>query len=449
MNEEQRRTLLDADRRFVWHPFTQMKDYATADHVLIERAQGPFVYGSDGQRYYDAVSSWWVNIHGHNHPRINEAIARQLGSMEHVMFSGFTHQPAIELASRLVAITPEGLDKVFYSDNGSTAVEVALKMSFQYWRQVGKTDKTRFVFLDNGYHGDTIGAVSVGGVDLYHKLYKPLLFATFQAPSPYQYRWPGNADAFVEEAVGAVEELFAAHADEIAGMIVEPMIQAAGGMIIYPAEYLRRVRDLCDRYGVHLIADEVAVGFGRTGRMFGCNHADVSPDIMCLSKGLTAGYVPLSVTLCTQQIYDAFYDDYDTVKTFFHGHSFTANPIGCAVALESLNIFDQEDTMRTVARLSAQLSEELKQFAAYEHVGDIRHLGMVGALELVSDRASRRSFPFQERIGQRVYQEGLRQGVILRPLGDTIYFWLQYCLTPEQMHDLFLRTHRVFQTLQL
>lgn len=315
MNEYEKRSLYDKDRQYVWHPFTQMKDYAEQDHVLIERAEGLYLYDADGNRYYDTVSSWWVNLHGHSHPRIKQAIARQLNTMDHVMFSGFTHKAGIELAEKLVQLTPPGLDKVFYSDNGSTAVEIALKMSFQYWQQAGRTTKTRFAFVENSYHGDTIGAVSVGGVDDYHSVFRPLLFSAHAVSSPNVSAWPGGQAECLSHCVAAVRQQLESSAGEIAALIVEPMIQAAGGMIMYPAAYLSELRELCTQFGVHLIADEVAVGFGRTGRMFGCDHAGVAPDFMCLSKGLTAGVMPMAATLCTKAVYDAFYDDYAALKT--------------------------------------------------------------------------------------------------------------------------------------
>jgi adenosylmethionine-8-amino-7-oxononanoate aminotransferase len=450
LDQSTKRDLLQKDRQYVWHPFTQMKDYETEDHVLLERAEGIYLYDADGNRYYDTVSSWWVNIHGHNHPRIRQAFERQWAKMDHVMFCGFTHQPGIELAEKLVQVTPEGLNRVFYSDNGSTAVEVALKMSFQYWQQIGQPSKTRFVFLENSYHGDTIGAVSVGGVELFHSMYKPLLFNAFKAPSPDIYHWPGqNKEECIRHALAEVESLFAEHSDEIAGFIVEPMIQAAGGMIIYPPSYLKGVRDLCDRYNVHLIADEVAVGFGRTGKLFACEHAGISPDLICLSKGLTAGTLPLAVTLCTDQIYQAFYDDYQTLKTFFHGHSFTANPLVAAVAVESLKMFEEENIMEHVNDVIPYFHQELERFRPFRNVGDVRMLGLVGVLDLIKDQATKEPFSFEERIGTRVYKEGLKEGLVLRPLGSIIYFWLPLCVTKEQVKDILDRTERVLQRLEL
>ncbi len=453
MHEQTKRELLQNDRRYVWHPFTQMKDYAEQDHILVEKAEGVFLYDADGNRYYDTVSSWWVNTHGHGHPRIKKAIAEQMEQMDHVMFSGLTHRPGIELAEKLAEVTPPGLNKVFYSDNGSTAVEVALKMSFQYWQHMGKKEKTKFVFLDNSYHGDTIGAVSVGGVELFHSAFKPLLFSAYKVPSPNVHEWPDDSEAGREEcvahALAAVERLFASSAYEIAGLIVEPMIQAAGGMIMIPASYLKGLRELCSSYHVHLIADEVAVGFGRTGLLFGCNHAQITPDLMCLSKALTAGVMPLAATLCTDAIYMAFYDDYETLKTFFHGHSFTGNPLAAAVALENLRIFEEERVMDHVREASAFLKERVNLFRDFNHVANVRSLGMVAAFDLYADKRSKQKFAFSERVGFRVYHEGLKEGLILRPLGDTLYYWLPLCTTKEQIADIVDRTANVLQRMGL
>lgn len=429
--ENRKRQLLDADRQYIWHPFTQMKDYAERDHVLITHAEGIYLYDADGNAYYDTISSWWVNPHGHRHPRIREAISTQLQAFDHIQFSGFTHAPAIDLATQLVQMTPPGLDKVFYSDNGSTAVEVALKMSFQFWQQSGRTQKTRFVFLENSYHGDTLGAVSVGGVDLYHALYKPLLFHALKLPAPTESQ-------SVESCLVAAEQLFAERGTEIAGLIVEPMIQAAGGMNMYPASFLRGLRELCTRYEVHLIADEVAVGFGRTGRMFACEHADISPDIMCLSKALTGGVLPLSVTMCSEQVYTAFYDDYDRYKTFFHGHGYTANSLACAAALASLEIFHTEHTPQHVANLAEELSAQLTVLSVHPHVRRVRQLGLVAAFNIV--RADGSPYPPAERIGFRIYLEGLRHGLVLRPLGDVLYYWLPLCVNAAQIADIIQRT---------
>ncbi|GAA3409931.1 adenosylmethionine--8-amino-7-oxononanoate transaminase [Paenibacillus hodogayensis] len=453
MDQATKRELLDKDRQRVWHPFTQMKDYARQDHLLIEKAEGIFLYDADGNRYYDTVSSWWVNVHGHGHPRIKQAIIRQLEETDHIMFSGFTHRPGIELADKLLAIAPPGLGKTFYSDNGSTAVEVALKMSFQYWRHVGRPSKTKFAYLANSYHGDTLGAVSVGGVDLFHATFRPLLFDGYRLPSPLVGEWSGGrptpeaAETSVAKALEAVKQLFETSAGEIAGLIVEPMIQAAGGMLMHPAAYIAGLRELCSRYDVHLIADEVAVGFGRTGTMFACEHAHVTPDLLCLSKGLTAGMMPLAATLCTDAIYEAFYDDYETQKTFFHGHSFTGNPLACAVALESLRIFEEEGVLDNVRAASDALRGHLPGLETFRHVANMRHLGLVAAFDLYADAASQTPYPPSERRGYQVYLEALKEGLILRPLGDTIYYWLPHCTTVAQLEDIVSRTSSVLERL--
>ncbi|WP_152396470.1 adenosylmethionine--8-amino-7-oxononanoate transaminase [Paenibacillus guangzhouensis] len=450
MDLQHKQELLAKDRAYVWHPFTQMKDYAEQDHLLITRAQGIELFDAEGKSYYDTVSSWWCNVHGHGNPRIKAAIQRQLDQFDHIMFSGLTHQPGIELAEKLVHITPEGLSKVFYSDNGSTAVEVAIKMSFQYWQQIGRKAKTGFVFMENSYHGDTIGAVSVGGVDLYHAMFKPLLFGAHRVPSPDvrvlgSGRTPEREAALVADALEAVRALFQERADTLAGIIVEPMIQAAGGMVIYPAAYLAGLRELCAQYDVHLIADEVATGFGRTGTMFACEHAGISPDILCVSKGLTAGIMPLAATLCREEVYAAFYDDYATQKTFFHGHSFTGNPVACAVALESLRLFEEEGVLEQSHRAAAELSLQLRTFESLPQVADVRQIGMIAAMDLYQDAASRTPFASETRIGNQIYQAGLDEGLILRPLGDTIYYWLPLSTTPEQVAEITERTIRVFR----
>jgi adenosylmethionine-8-amino-7-oxononanoate aminotransferase len=449
MNEHLQQQWLAKDRQYIWHPFTQMKDYAERDHILIERAEGAFLYDAAGNRYYDSISSWWVNPHGHSHPHIRAAVNEQLQSFDHVQFSGFTHVPAIRLAERLVQMAPPGLDKVFYSDNGSTAVEVALKMSFQYWQQTGNASKTKFVFLENSYHGDTLGAVSVGGVDLYHALYKPLLFHALKLPAPQVTQLVLNDVATmteeqqqaVESCLATAEKLFSERHKEIAGIIVEPMIQAAGGINIYPAAYLEGLRRLCDRYEIHLIADEVAVGFARTGKMFACEHAGISPDILCLSKALTGGLLPLSVTMCTSEIYDAFYDDYETYKTFFHGHGYTANAIACAAANASLDIFTEEHTPEHVQTLATELSLQLQTLSELPHITNVRQLGLIAAFQLQPSQTN------NNRIGFRTYIEGLQHGIILRPLGDVLYYWLPLCVRPSDIHEIVQRTKAVLETV--
>ena len=427
---------IEKDMRYLWHPYTQMKDCLDLPPVLIERAQGMKLYDDKGNYYYDTISSWWCNIHGHNRPEINEAIERQLKLFDHVLFAGFTHKGAIELAERLVSITPASLKKVFFSDNGSTAVETALKMSFQYWQNIGKRKKKRFVSLDYAYHGDTLGAMSVSGVDLFNKLFSPLLFDSFKVPTPYCYRCPAGKKGYPGcnlECARPLEELLKKDHGDIAAMIIEPLVLAAGGMIIYPAEYLKRVRELTDSYDVHLIVDEVATGFGRTGKMFASEHARVNPDFMCLSKGITAGYLPLGATLTTDGIYDAFYDDYHKKKTFYHGHTYTANPISCAAALASLEIFEKEGTLDRLKEIIDDFHRGLEDFRGISIVGDVRYIGMIGAIELVKDRKTREPFGIEDRVGMKIYREALANHLLLRPLGNIIYFYPPLSVTKEEL----------------
>ena len=430
--------LVKKDKKYVWHPFTQMKDYETDSPIIIDRGEGIYIWDLEGNKYIDAISSWWVNTLGHSHPRLNEALKKQVEKIEHVLLAGFSHKPAIELAEKLIQITPEKLTKVFYSDNGSTAVEVALKMAYQYWLQSGHPKKNKFVALKNSYHGDTMGAVSVGGVDVYFKLYKGMMFDIHQAESPYCYRCPmgkTRPDCDIE-CLSSIENIFKEHGEEIAGIIVEPLVQAAGGMIMYPAEYLKRLRTLCDKYNVLLIHDEVAMGFGRTGKMFAFEHAGITPDLVCLAKGITAGYLPLSVTLATDEIYSAFYDDYETLKTFFHGHSFTGNPLAASVAVENLKILEEEKIIESIQPKIEALRKNLEKFREFDCVGDIRQTGMIGAVEIVKDKATKEPYKFEERIGSKIYKEALKRGAILRPLGSVIYFMPPYVITEEEIEKM-------------
>lgn len=437
------------DLRYIWHPYTQMKDCRKCPPILIARAKGVKLYDSKGRSYYDAISSWWCNIHGHNHCKINSAITRQLKSLDHTLFAGFTHRPAIELAEEIVSITPSNLTKVFYSDNGSTAVEVALKMSLQYWHNLGKINKIKFISLDHGYHGDTIGAMSVSGVDLFNQKFKPLFFKSFKAPSPYCYRCPLNKERSTcnIECAGALEQLLKKKSQEVSAIILEPLVMAAGGMIIYPEQYLKKVSWLAKKYKVHLILDEVATGFGRTGKMFACEHTKTKPDFICLSKGITSGYLPLALTLTTEKIFKAFYADYEKKKTFYHGHTYTANPIACSAALASLALFKQERTLERVNQLLPKFHKRLESFRGLKLVGDLRYKGMLGALELVKDKKTKKPFSFKERIGLKVYQEGLKQGIILRPLGDIIYFYLPLSIKLNDLRVILKKTYRIIQYL--
>lgn len=430
--------LIVKDFENIWHPFTQMKDFETDKPILIERGKGIYVWDMQGNKYIDAVASWWVNTLGHSNDRLNKALCAQAEKIEHVLFAGFTHKPAIELAEKLIKLSPESLKKVFYSDNGSTAVEVALKMAYQYWAQIGKPEKSKFIAIKNSYHGDTLGVVSIGGCDLFHRIYKPLLFDVYQSPSPYCYRCPmGKIQGACDfECARAVEDILKKDSQNIAAMVVEPMIQGSGGMIIYPSEYLKIVRELCDKYDILLIDDEVAMGFWRTGKFTACEHAGISPDIMCLAKGITAGYMPLAATLCTQKIYDAFYDDYEKTKTFYHGHSFTANPLACAVAVENLKIFEEEKIPEKNLPKIEYFKKRLEKFKNLKNVGDVRHLGMIGAVEIVKNKSTKEPFPFNERIEMKIYRQGLKNGIIMRPIGNVFYFMPPYVITEKQIGEM-------------
>jgi len=433
------------DLRYIWHPYTQMKDCEKSPPILIERAKGAKLYDKRGRLYYDTISSWWCNVHGHNHPAIKRAINKQLGSLEHVLFAGFTHRPAIELAEGLISISPKNLTKVFFSDNGSTSVETALKLSFQYWHNIGRKKKTKFISLDAAYHGDTIGAMSVGGVSLFNSLFSPLFFKSFKVASPYCYHCPMGRErpSCDIDCIRPLESLLKNKSSEIAAMILEPLVMGASGMIIYPKEYLRRAAALTKKYNVHLILDEVATGFGRTGKMFACQHLSVQPDLICLSKGITSGYLPLAATLTTQKIYQAFYDDYDKKKTFYHGHTYTANPISCSAAVASLALFKRERTLERVAKLCPSFHKGLEEFRGLPIVGDVRYIGMIGALELVKDKKRKIPFSFTERIGKVIYERGLKSGIILRPLGNVVYFCLPLCIKEREIHTILRRAYKV------
>jgi adenosylmethionine-8-amino-7-oxononanoate aminotransferase len=433
--------LATRDLKHVWHPCTQMQDHESVPMVPIVRGEGAWLIDADGRRYLDGISSWWTNIFGHANPRIAAALADQASTLEHVIFAGFTHPPAIELAEKLVAITPPGLDKVFFADNGSSAVEVALKMSFHYWLNRGHGEKTRFVALSGSYHGETLGALSVSDVALYRKTYAPLLLTPFLTPSPDAYEGePGETpQQTAARRLRDLRTLLERHAHETCAVIVEPLVQCAGGMRMHHPDYLAGLRALCDEFSVHFIADEIAVGFGRTGSLFACEQAGVSPDFMCLSKGLTAGFLPLSVTLTTNDVYDAFYAEYNAGKAFLHSHSYTGNPLACRVALETLAIFRDEPVLDRNRQLAAHLAQRLAPLREHPHVADVRQTGMIAAVELVADKATRRPFDSKERRGMRVYLHGLQQGVLLRPLGNVVYFMPPYVVT-EQEIDLLVDT---------
>jgi len=432
------------DLAHVWHPCTQMKDHdALVPMIPIRSATGPWLTDFAGQRYLDAISSWWVNLFGHANPRINAAVRAQLDSLEHVILAGFTHEPVVRLSEALTALAPQGLNRCFYADNGSSAVEVAMKMSFHYWRNVGHTTKRRFVTLSGSYHGETLGALAVGNVELYKEVYKPLLMEVLTVDSPDAFnREAGMSEAdWARRQFAKMESVLAEHAHEIAAVIIEPLVQCATGMRMYDPLYLELLREACDRHQVHLIADEIAVGFGRTGTLFACEQAGIRPDLMCLSKGLTGGYLPLSVVLTTDSIYTAFYDEYEKLNAFLHSHSYTGNALACAAALATLEIFRDEPVLERNRALARHFAAAVAPFADHPHVAGVRQRGMITAFDMVRDRTSREPYPWQERRGLRVYRHALTRGVLLRPIGNVVYFMPPYVIEPEHI-DLMVEVAR-------
>jgi adenosylmethionine-8-amino-7-oxononanoate aminotransferase len=428
------------DSQYVWHPFTQMSDWLAEEPLIIAAGHGNYLEDVQGQRYLDGVSSLWVTVHGHQHPDMDRAITEQLSRIAHSTLLGLSNVPAIRLAKELVEIAPRSLQKVFYSDNGSTAVEVALKMAFQFWLQSEDqhTSKTRFISFVNGYHGDTVGSVSVGGIDLFHRTYKPMLFESIKVNSPYCYRchlgkeYPGCRMSCLAE----VEEAMDRHHEEVAAIVVEPLIQGAAGMIVFPPGYTRRVRELAAEYNILFIADEVATGFGRTGAMFACHLEEIEPDFMAVAKGITGGYLPLAATLTTQKVFDAFCGEYKDFKTFFHGHTYTGNPLACAAALANLEILQKENTLDRLQEKIAVFSSGLQELRELKHVGDIRQLGFIAGIELVDNKDSKEPYPAEAKTAIRVIQEARKRGLIIRPLGDVVVLVPPLSMSIEELGDL-------------
>lgn len=422
--EQENRTkeLQDLDKKYVWHPFTQMKDWLGGEPLVIDRAEGNYLIDTNGKRYLDGVSSLWVNVHGHHKKEIDQAIKDQIDKLSHSTLLGLANTPSVELAEKLIEIAPKGLAKVFYSDNGSTAVEIAIKMAYQYWQNSGRTEKKMLVHLNNSYHGDTLGSVSVGGIDLFHKVYSDLIFKTI---------------AFDDLShLEKLEELFKVNHKQIAAFIVEPLIQGAAGMLLWPKGALKKICALCAQYKILLICDEVATGFGRTGKMFACEHEGVTPDILCLAKGLTAGYLPLAATLTTQKVFDGFVADYREQKTFFHGHTYTGNPLACAAALANLEIFENEATLEALAPKIKYFDNKLKMFYNYPHVGEVRQLGLMVGIELVKDRTTMEPFAWEEKVGIKVCAKARERGVILRPLSNVIVLMPPLSISQEELKYL-------------
>ncbi|ERN52394.1 adenosylmethionine--8-amino-7-oxononanoate transaminase [Alkalihalophilus marmarensis] len=425
--------LIQKSKDLLWLPFTQMKDYEE-DPIVIEHGEGVRLYDTEGKSYYDGYSSLWLNVHGHKKKELDDAIKEQLGKVAHTTLLGAANRPAIELAERLIDLTPAPLKRVFYSDSGAEAVEIGLKIAFQYWRNKGYQDKTKFVTVTNGYHGDTVGAISVGAVDIFHTTYKPLMFDSYKVPFPTVYRneLPDPVDVR-DQALAELETMLSEKGKEIAAVIMEGMVQGAGGMHVMPNGYLKGVENLCKKHDVLLIIDEVATGFGRTGKMFAVEHEEVEPDIMMVAKGITGGYLPIAATLTTEEIYKAFYADYAELKTFFHGHSYTGNQLGCAAALANLDIFEQENVMEDVERKTAFVKEKLEALKDLPHVGDIRQLGLMVGIELVLNKKTKQPFPWVERIGYQTTLEMRKLGMLSRPLGDTIVFMPPYASSYEDL----------------
>ncbi len=437
------------DRKYIWHPFTQMKDYEKEKPVIIDEGKGSYLKDIDGNKYIDGISSLWVNVHGHRKKELDEALKKQISKISHSTLLGLSNTPAIQLAQKLVSISPKGLCKVFYSDNGSTAVEIALKIAFQYQQQIGNKKKTKFISFINAYHGDTIGSVSVGGMDLFHKVYKPLLFDTIQANAPYCYRCFLNKSypACKLTCLKNLEDVLKKNSAQTAALIIEPLIQGAAGMLNQPAGYVKKVRELCTKYNVLMIADEVATGFGRTGAMFACEKEKVTPDILCLAKSITGGYLPLAATLTTQRVYSAFLAPYQQQKTFFHGHTYTGNPLACALALENLALYEKEKLMQRLQPKIAFLKNELKRFNHLKHVGDIRQQGMMAGIELVKDKFTKEEYQWQEKIGVRVIMEARKYKVLLRPLGPVIVLMPPLGISIKELKTLLDVTYKSIRTV--
>ncbi len=415
--------IVKEDLNHIWHPCTQMKDHETLPLIPIKRAKGVYLYDFEDNKYIDAISSWWVNIFGHTNEYISSKIKEQLDTLEHVLLAGFTHKPAVDLANRLVKITPKGLEKVFFADNGSSAIEVALKMSFHYHKNMGE-NRPLFLSLSNSYHGETIGALSVGDVELYKDTYAPLLISCIQTPVP--------CDQSIESANIAIEELkkiLKKRGSEISAFIIEPLVQGAGYMNMYHPLYITKAKEICQKYGVHLIADEIMTGFGRTGTMFACEQANITPDFMTLSKGLTGGYLPLAVVMTNNNIYNAFYCDYSEYKAFLHSHSYTGNPLACSSALATLDLFEQNNIIDENKNKSNYILKKLEKFKILSNVKEVRQTGMITAIEL-------KGYKPEERIGLKIYQYGLNNGVLLRPLGHIIYFMPPYIITYKQIDKM-------------
>ena len=413
------------DLKYIWHPCSQMKDYEQLPPIVIEKGQGINLYDTDGKEYKDVVSSWWCNLLGHCNPIISKRLKEQADKLEHVIFANFSHKPVIELCMRLQKLLPKGLTKFNFADNGSSSIEMAMKLSFQYFQQTGFSEKKRFMALTDAYHGETIGALSIGACDLYSKIYKPILLDVIRIQAPDCYRCPfnKNRDNCQCECFCDCEKQFEKYGAQTAAILVEPLLQGSAGMKIYPALYLKKLREICDKYNVHLIADEIATGFYRTGKMFACNHANITPDIMCVSKGLTGGYMPMAIAITTDKIYNAFYDEYNTHKAFMHSHTYSGNPLGASCALGVLDILETGEIQKHLAEVTPYFNNLIKEkFLNHKNIGEVRSIGLINAIEIVKNKNTKESFDSKLRTGYQIYKKALKKGVLLRPLGDVIYF---------------------------
>ncbi|MCS7281112.1 MAG: adenosylmethionine--8-amino-7-oxononanoate transaminase [Desulfobacterota bacterium] len=439
MDENLKELLREWDKKHVWHPFTQMKEYVESDPLIIERGDGFYLIDVDGKRYIDGTSSIWVNVFGYTREELIKAIVEQAYKLPHSTLLGLANIPSILLAKRLTELLPEGLNKVFYSDNGSTAVEVALKMAFHFWQHKGEKKRRSFVCFRNGYHGDTLGAVSVGGIDLFHKIYRPLLFKSYKAPSPYCYRCPLKLDRSkcAMECASIFEHIVMEHKDELCGVIIEPYVQGAGGIIVQPEGFLSRVWKVTKENDLLFIADEVATGFGRTGTLFACEREGVRPDIICLAKGITGGYLPLAATVTTDEIYEAFLGSYEEFKTFFHGHTYTGNPIACNLGLANLELFEKENLLEKIRAKIEFARGELGRFNELAHVGDVRQGGMMIGIELVQTKKDKKSYPPERKMGQKVILKAREMGLIIRPLGDVVVIMPPLAIDEETLKKIF------------
>ncbi len=438
--EQRNRQLEIDDRKYIWPPFTQMHEHVKQPPLIIEEGSGCILKDIYGNEYIDGISSLWTNVHGHRKEKLDLAIKDQLNKIAHSTMLGLSNMPAIRLAKKLVEISPQGLTRVFYSDNGSTAVEIAVKIAFQYQQQAadGNPKKTKFISIVNAYHGDTIGSVSLGGIDLFHATYEKLLFKSLKAESPYCYRcvYEKSFPSCGFECLTRMEDLMKDNHNEVAGLVIEPLVQGAGGILVHPPGYLKMVRELCTKYGIILIVDEVAVGFGKTGKMFACQHENVTPDIMALAKGLSGGYLPLAATLTAEKIYEGFLGEYDEFKTFFHGHTYTGNPLACAVALTNLEVFEEEKVLDKLQHKIARFTERLERFRDLDHVGDVRQCGIMAGIELVADKKLKKPYPVKERMGHRVVLEARKRGLIIRPLADVVVLMPPLAVSMEELDRL-------------